>query len=492
MNLLHKPQTSDWLASLVVFLVALPLSIGISVASGADVKAGLFAAIIGGVVVGFFGGAPLQVSGPAAGLIVMVAGYIQQFSFASVGLVIAGAGMLQMLAGVSGVSRVALAISPPVLDAMLAGIGVVIAIGQLQTLLGFAPQPRALDNLTSTLDHIMNANGQAVIVGVVTLVCLVLWNRFGAKRIKSLPGALVAITAGSLVAALMGANVKYVQVPADPFGSFTLPVLGEHSWAAIVVAALGLAFVASAESLLSALATDQMHTGPRANLDRELFAQGLANTTSGLVGGLPITGVIVRSTANIQAGGKTKWSAILHGVWILVFLVFLSAVIAKIPLPALAALLIHIGVKLVKPDQIKHAIHYREAHVFFGTMFGVVFVDLLTGIGIGIALTVITHFVHTRATDLKAQLNVQNNVVTLAGAPSFMTIPNLSKQLSAIPAGQTLSLQLQPNYMDQSAVEALANWKNSYVKSGGVVAGDDPSATWTRVRSHASGAPSSG
>ncbi len=254
-------------ASLVVFLVAVPLCMGIALASGAPIMAGLIAGVVGGLVVGLFGGAPLLVSGPAAGLAVMVFGFINELGFAVTCAAVVVAGLVQMALGGMKVARTALAISPAVIHGMLAGIGILIVLGQLHIVLGGSPKANAWQNVGQLPGQLAQLHVPAMVLGLLTIGVLVLWQVMPASRLKQVPGPLVAVVAASAAAALWGADVKRVELAGDFFSSLQLPSLPQGNWGAFVVAALSLALVASAESLLSAVATDKMHTGPRANLD---------------------------------------------------------------------------------------------------------------------------------------------------------------------------------------------------------------------------------
>jgi len=343
----------DISASIVVFLVALPLSLGIAVASGAPVEAGLFSAIIGGIVVGVFGGAPLQVSGPAAGLTVMVFGYVNHFGYASLGVIVLLAGLIQIVMGYLKIAKSALMISPAVLHAMLAGIGILITLSQVHVILGFTPLSNAWLNIQALPSHILALHYNSILVAIVTLVVLISWNRWVSKKISFVPGSLIAILSGTLVSLALPGEISRVMIKDTLFSSLSFPSIGGHHLLDFLKAAIALAIVASSESLLCAVATDQLHGGKRADLDKELLAQGVGNTVAGLVGGLPITGVIVRSSANISAGAKSKLAAIFHGIWILVFVLIGSRILKVLPLSALAALLVFVGIDLVKIKEIK-------------------------------------------------------------------------------------------------------------------------------------------
>ncbi len=471
----------DLTASLVVFLVALPLSIGIAVASGAPIRAGLVAAIVGGIVVGLSGGAPLQVSGPAAGLTVMVYGYVEQFGFAATCAITVAAGALQVLAGSARVARAALAISPAVLQAMLAGIGVLITLGQLHVLFGGAPQSSAWANLRALPQTVGALDTSAFAVGATTLAILLAWNRFVARRVPFVPGSLVAIASGAALGALLPTRPPCVEVPPNVLASFEWPALGDAPLEGLALAALALAFVASCESLLCAVATDKLHAGPRARLDRELVAQGLGNLASGALGGLPITGVIVRSSANIAAGGKTQLSAILHGVWMAVFVLFFSGLLNSIPRAALAALLIHVGVNLVKVGEIKKVARFGEIAVYAATILGVVFINLLWGIGIGVALAVTLLLRRLSRLECEVEERGAEIHVTLRGALTFLTVPAITSRLAVLPPRRTVRLQLEISELDHAAIEAIRGWRVGYETGGGKVEKQSLDELWSAM-----------
>ncbi|MDQ1538556.1 MAG: carbonic anhydrase, partial [Actinomycetota bacterium] len=322
-----NPPTSGWFqdvirhdlpASLVVFLVALPLSLGIAIASGAPIMAGLIAAVVGGVVAGLVGGSPLQVSGPAAGLTVVVAELINEFGWQVTCAITIAAGFLQILFGLSRVARAALAISPMVVHAMLAGIGITIALQQVHVLLGGDSKSTAWANLIHLPAQIGTARLGDVFVGGVAIAILLLWTRLPAK-VRRVPALLAAVVVATVLSLALPLNVDRITLGGSMFDAIGLPALPDGKWLAVATGVLTIALIASVQSLLSAVSVDKMHTGKRSDLNRELIGQGTANVASGLLGGLPIAGVIVRSATNVNAGGRTQASAVLHGLWILVF-----------------------------------------------------------------------------------------------------------------------------------------------------------------------------
>lgn len=480
-----SPWTPNWgrdlPASLVVFLVALSLSLGIAVASGAPPLSGLIAAAVGGIVVGLFGGAPMQVSGPAAGLTVMVFGYVQQFGLPSLGVVVVIAGILQMTGGALRIARAAMAMSPAVLHAMLAGIGVLITLGQVRGLFGAKPGKNAIDNLVTMPDAIANAASAPMIIGGVTLAVLLLWPKIE-KKVPFLPGSLAAVLVGTFVSLVLPGDFPHVEITGSLLDAIHLPTFGEHHLADFLGAGIALAIVASAESLLCAVATDNLHSGARANLDRELFGQGLGNTISGLLGGLPITGVIVRSSANIAAGARTRWSATLHGVWMAVFVLFCSGLLTKVPMAALAALLVHVGVKLVKIKEIKKVAEFGDLLVYLVTIGGVVFWNLLWGIGLGFGLAIVLLLKRVGTVDIVSTPQEDGNVdVRVRGNLSFLAVPALVARLRELPPKRTVVMHFEVDSIDHAAIEAIRNWRLGYEKSGGKVVKAALDALWREL-----------
>lgn len=471
---------SDVPASLVVFLVALPLCMGIALASGAPIMAGLIAGVVGGLIVGLFGGAPLLVSGPAAGLAVMVFGFISELGFAVTCAAVVAAGLVQVALGVLKVARASLAISPAVIHGMLAGIGILIVLGQLHIVLGGSPQSNAWANLRELPRQLADMHGPATVLGLLTIGVMVVWHFLPPSRLKKVPGPLVAVVGATAVAYFWGADVAKVKLTGDFFSSLQLPQLPQGNWVPFITAALSLALVASAESLLSAVATDKMHTGPRANLDRELVAQGLANAVSGMAGGLPITGVIVRSAANITAGAKTRASAVLHGVWMLLFLTMLGSMVGLVPLTVLAGLLVFVGAKLVDVHHIQELRRCGELPVYLVTVAGVVGINLLAGIALGLGVAVARLLWKLGKVQVHVAQAGDVHQVRVSGALTFVGVPKLSAALAQVPVGAQVELDLAVETLDHSGYEALESWCQTHHKTGGKVWMEPLEEVWTR------------
>jgi MFS superfamily sulfate permease-like transporter len=475
----------DLLASVVVFLVALPLCMGIAIASGMPPAAGLITGIIGGLVVGAISGSPLQVSGPAAGLAVIVWEIVRDHGVSALGPILVLAGTFQMLAGFARVGQWFRAISPAVVYGMLAGIGVLIFAGQFHSMVDAKPHGSGLANLMAIPSAVMkgifpvdgSAHHIAAVLGILTISIIVLWNKFRPQALKSIPGALLAVTTATIIAAVMKLPVAYVDVPENLLAALTLP---KAEWAgilqqpAILLTAFAVAFVASAETLLSAAAVDRMHRGPRTNYDRELAAQGVGNLLCGLAGALPMTGVIVRSSANVQAGAMTRWSAVMHGAWLLGFVAALPWVLRLVPICSLAALLVFTGYKLMDWKSIKALREYGRVPVaiYFATVISIVATDLLTGVLVGVGLSLLKMMYQVTHLDVRLSHDpsLLRSELILEGSATFLRLPKLAKLLDTVPSGHELHIHChQLAYIDHTCLDLLSNWSTQHESNGGAL-----------------------
>jgi MFS superfamily sulfate permease-like transporter len=403
---------SDLLSGVVVFLVALPLCLGIALASGAPLFAGIIAGIVGGMVVGGVSGSSLGVSGPAAGLTIIVLTAIQSIgSYPSFLLAVVLAGVFQLLLSLVGAGKIAFYFPSSVIKGMLAAIGIIIILKQLPHATGYDKdpegdfefiQPDGQNTFSELFNVFQYINESALLIGIICLMVLILWEQKiiqKSKILSAIPASLICVVLGLSINALFPASIQLgsehlVQLPVsqslDGFMNFfTMP-----NWTAINnplvwQMAVVLAVVASLETLLCVEATDKLDPERRITpTNRELLAQGVGNIVSGLIGGIPVTQVIVRSSANINSGGKTKMATIFHGLLLFVCVAFLPTLLNKIPLAALAAVLIMVGYKLAKPSLFLAM--YKEGQnqfvPFAVTIVAIVFTDLLKGIGIGLVV----------------------------------------------------------------------------------------------------------
>lgn len=473
----------DFRSSVVVFLVALPLCMGIAIASGAPPAAGLITGIVGGLVVGLFAGSPLQVSGPAAGLAVIVYELIQRHGFATFGVVLLAAGLMQLLAGVFRLGQWFRAVSPAVIHGMLAGIGVLIFASQFHVMVDDAPRGSGLKNIAALPEAvwkgIMPVDGsshhKAAAIGLLTIGMIVGWKTLAPKKLQVIPATLLAVVVGTISAAALGWAIKLVNVPDSILSAVTFPTVDAlkglsdmHLWAA----AAGVAFVASAETLLCATAVDKMHNGPRTNYDRELAAQGVGNMVCGALGALPMTGVIVRSAANVEAGAKTRLSAILHGAWLLLFVAALPMILRMIPTASLAALLVFTGYKLVNLKVLKDLKQYGkgEVAIYAVTLVTIVATDLLTGVLVGIGLSAVKLLYTFSHLEIETQSDPGGHVTTLhlRGAATFFRLPKLAATLDKVPASTELHVHFEDlKYIDHACLDLLMNWERQHETTGG-------------------------
>ncbi|MDE1177223.1 MAG: SulP family inorganic anion transporter [Edaphobacter sp.] len=470
----------DLSASLVVFLVALPLCMGIALASGMPPASGLVTGIIGGLVVGFLSGQPLQVSGPAAGLAVIVFEMVREHGVAALGPILMVAGAIQLVAGLLKTGRWFRAISPEVIHGMLAGIGVLIVIQQFHVVLDRTPEHSGPANIKAMWGAIFGGlfplNGSkeeaAALVGLITIVVMVLWERFRPAKLKLVPSALLGIVTATATAQIFAMSVNRVKVPENLGQMISLPHLSSMQGiglSTLAGTALALAFIASAETLLSAAAVDQMQTRHKTNYDRELMAQGVGNMLCGFVGSLPMTGVIVRSSANVQAGAETRRSAILHGVWMLMSVVLFASVLRMIPTASLAAVLILVGIKLVKPAEIRKLARFGKIPVliYFASMITIVSTDLLTGVMVGVGLSLL-RLLYT-VTHLDARVEEQEGAthVHLSGIGTFLAIPRIAQALDEVKTECEVHIHcVNLRYIDHACIEVIEGWTEQREQNG--------------------------
>jgi MFS superfamily sulfate permease-like transporter len=408
---------TDTLSGVVVFLVALPLCLGIALASGAPLFAGIISGVIGGIVVGFLSQSHVSVTGPAAGLTAIVLAAITSLgSFELFLLAVVLSGVIQLLLGLIKAGTISNYFPSNVIEGMLTGIGIIIILKQIPHAVGFdrdsegdfafIEKGQGHNTLSTFIDALNSLHLGAIIIAIVSILILIAFNKVAfLKKIKVIPGGLVAVTAGILINELFRASGSVLALDQSHLVSLPVPEsateffkeLSFPDWTGFLnsgvwVTAFTLAIVASIETLLSLEAAAKMDPLKRyASSNVELKAQGIGNILSGLIGGIPMTSVIVRTTANVTSGAKSKLSAIIHGVLLLVAVLLIPNILNKIPLATLAAILIMIGYKLASPSVFKHIWDNGRFQFipFMATVLAVVFTDLLKGVGIGMAVSII-------------------------------------------------------------------------------------------------------
>ncbi|MFE2992519.1 bifunctional SulP family inorganic anion transporter/carbonic anhydrase [Streptomyces sp. NPDC059262] len=476
---------ADLSASGAVFLIALPLSLGIALATGAPLQAGLVAAAVGGLVAGRLGGSPLQVSGPAAGLTVVTADLIHRYGWRTTCAITVIAGIAQLGLGCLRVARTALAVSPAVVHGMLAGIGVTIAVAQVHIVLGGTPQSAVLDNLRALPAELTHVDLAALLLSTLTLAVLFAWPRIpgrAGRALRRVPAALVAVACATATAAFAGITVTRVDLPS--WSSHALAGLPEGPVMGLVAAVLTVTLVCSVQSLLGAVAVDKLASSKpalrpearRSDLDRELLGQGAANIVSGTLGGLPVAGVAVRSAANVNAGSESRNSTMLHGVWVVVAALLMVPVLEQIPLASLAALVMAVGIQMVSLHHIRTVTRHREVLVYAMTTLGVVVLGVLEGVALGIAVAVgvaLHRLTRTRITHTMDETGTSGqggtHHVRVRGQLTFLAVPRLSRVLHQVPQGVCCVVELDGSFMDHAAFESLQDWQKSHVAQGGKV-----------------------
>ncbi|WP_204344694.1 SulP family inorganic anion transporter [Psychroserpens algicola] len=486
---MFKTIKSDLPASLVVFFVALPLCLGIALASGAPLFSGLIAGIVGGIVVGSLSGSKIGVSGPAAGLaaIVLTAigtlGGYQNFLVA----VVLG-GIIQLIFGFLKAGVIGYYFPSSVIKGMLTGIGIIIILKQIPHFFGYDSEPEGADSFfeasgentfSAILNIVDNITIGSMVIGMIGLAILLLWDKVLSKKGKIfqlIQGPLVAVVVGIIFfsltqssesLAISQSHLVSVPIPEDAasfLGQFSFPNFSAISNPDIWIVAFTIALVASLETLLCVEATDKLD--PEKNVtptNRELLAQGTGNIVSGLIGGLPITQVIVRSSANIQSGGKSKASAIIHGFFLLISVILIPRLLNMIPLSVLAAILFIVGFKLAKPKLFKqmYLLGWKQFVPFIVTVLGIVFIDLLWGIGLGLAVGIVvillksyqnSHFLH-----MVDESNGKHKIkMTLAEEVTFFNKGAILKELDSLPRDTYLELDVRKTrYLDNDIIEIL-------------------------------------
>ncbi len=483
---------NDLPASIVVFFVAIPLCLGIALASGAPLFSGLIAGIIGGTVVGALSGSQIGVSGPAAGLAAIVLTAIGALGgFENFLLAVVLGGFIQLVFGFLKAGIIGYYFPSSVIKGMLTGIGIIIILKQIPHFFGYDPDPEGdfaffqvdgKNTFSEIIDTFNNISPGATLIAVIGLSILILWDNVLSKKgkfFKLVQGPLVAVVTGivfyvltkdSEIWGIASDHLVSVPVPEDAssfLAQFSFPNFGEIGNPEIWITAFTIALVASLETLLCVEATDRLDPEKRVTpTNRELLAQGTGNILSGMIGGLPITQVIVRSSANIQSGGKTKMSAIIHGILLLISVLLIPRLLNMIPLSVLAAILFIVGYKLAKPSLFKkmYNLGWKQSIPFFVTVLGIIFTDLLVGIGLGLGVGIVvillksyqnSHFLH-----IEDKSNGKHKIkMTLAEEVTFFNKGAILKELDSLPRDTYLEINLlNTRYLDNDIIEILEDF----------------------------------
>jgi MFS superfamily sulfate permease-like transporter len=485
MRKLFNNVAADIPASVVVFLVALPLCLGIALGSGAPLFSGIIAGMVGGIVIGLLSGSSLSISGPAAGLTAIVAiaiGKMPAYEAFLLSVVIAG--VLQLILGFLRAGIIGDYIPNSVIRGMLASIGLVLILKQFPHLIGYDKdysgdetfiQFDKNNTFSELINSVNNITPFALIIGVVSIVILLIWDRPALKKkkfFKNLPGPLVVVVAGILINIFFSVpgtrtslNIsQLVNLPiATDFASFSsffmFPKWEYLNNVNVWTVGLTIALVASIETLLGIEAVDKLDPLKRRTpANQELKAQGVGNIVSGLLGGLPLTSVIVRGSANVEAGAKSKFSAIMHGLLILLSVLFIPGLLNKIPLSALAAILIMTGYKLVKPSIFKEVYQkgWDQFIPFTITLLAILLTDLLVGIIIG---TLIALFSLIKSNFKSAVMVVHDDnkyLVRFRKDISFLNKPIVKEKLESVPADAYVLIDMtRADFIDKDIIDVV-------------------------------------
>ena len=483
---------ADIPASIVVFFVAIPLCLGIALASGAPLFSGVIAGIIGGILVGAISGSQVGVSGPAAGLAAIVLTAIGALGgFENFLMAVVLGGVIQLVFGILRAGIIGYYFPSSVIKGMLTGIGIIIILKQIPHFFGYDSDPEGDfafsqidgENTFSEIFVALNTiSPGATIIAVIGLAILIIWGNVLSKKGKFfqlIQGPLVAVVVGVIYVIVTKGNEAWgiapehlvsVPVPEDVtsfLAQFTFPNFGAITNPQIWITAFTLALVASLETLLCVEATDKLDPKKRVTpTNRELLAQGTGNVISGLIGGLPITQVIVRSSANIQSGNKTKMAAIIHGILLLISVILIPKLLNKIPLSVLAAILLIVGYKLAKPALFKSMYKqgWKQFIPFTVTVLGIILTDLLIGIAMGLAVGVVviliksfqnSHFLH-----IEDKSNGKHRIkMTLAEEVTFFNKGAILNELDSLPRDTFLELDVRSTrYLDNDIIEILEDF----------------------------------
>lgn len=500
----------DLLAGFFVFLIALPLCLGIAVASGFPPSAGIITAIVGGLLVSRVNGSHLTVNGPAAGLIVVILSAAQSlgdgdalagYRYTLAAIMLAGA--LQVLMGVYKAGQYSAFIPPAVVHGMLAGLGIIIIAKQSHVMLGASPAPGSILSTIAQIPHsLLNPEPLVALIGLSGLAVLLLWPRVKHPKLQKLPAPLVVLLSGMGLGQIFGVQHEHwhpfmseaelqaghthaiaskflVDIPEQWSTFFEFADYSKALTLEFWIAVLSICLVGSLETLLSASAVDKLDPYKRkSDLDRDLAAVGLGNTLAGFIGGLPMIAEIVRSSSNIQYGAKTGWSNFFHGLILLAFVALFPHLIHNIPLASLAALLVYTGFKLAAPKTFSQvwAIGAEQMALFLVTMLGVLATDLLIGVLLGIAVKLGIHL--ARGVWLRNMFKIHFTieetppgtiVVKLSGSALFSNFLPLKHALEALEGGKTVIFDFSNGYLiDHTVMDFIHDFGNEYAARGGV------------------------
>lgn len=475
----------ELLASIVTFLVALPLCLGVAIASGVPAVYGLITGIIGGMICGFFSGCPLQITGPAGGLIVIVLEIINQFGIEKMGFIVLAAGLIQVLIGYAGIAPWLQIVSPAIIRGMLGGIGVIIFASQFHVMLNSEPGASTIGNLVKIPELLFNTlipsqdstYHIAAGVGLLTFLVILFWETLPFASLKSAPPTLVAVIFISLVTNLLNLPIEYVSIPENifeevSFFNFNIS-LSDFANINFLIAIIALSFIASVEAILTTKAIDTMNPDSQTDHNKEIIAQGLGNSLVGMLGSLPLTGVIVRSVVAHESGGRTKLVAILQGFFLLLTLFLFAKLVAFIPLACLATILVLVSFNLMKIEDFKKIYDTSKSEfvICMITLILVVTTNIFAGVLIGVLLSGFKALKDLSKFSSKLIKHDSENIeIIINGSMNFINLPSLNTFFKQLPSEKKIVLNaIDLSYIDHSCFEAISNWEKQYIDAGGEV-----------------------
>ncbi len=487
---LKENWRSDLQSGFLVFLIALPLCLGVSMASGFPVSAGIITAIIGGVLVSRISGSYLTINGPAAGLIVVVLAAVQAlgegdalagYCYTLAAIVVASA--LQMLMGIFKMGQLSSFFPTSVVHGMLAAIGIIIIATQTHVMLGVTPEPGSLFSIIAQIPHsLLSMNTEIVLISFLGLLILIIWPFIGSR----IPAAVIVVLVGIVFAwhfnlvqsAVSGGSNYLVALPDNFLDSFYFPDFSKLFTIAFWEAVIAINLVGSLESLLVATAVDKLDPYKRtSDLDRDLTAIGIGNIVAGLMGGLPMIAEIVRSSDNISNGAKTAWANFFHGLLLFLFVVLFPGLIQSIPLSSLAVILVYTGYRLASPKTFLNVLDVGKDQLFMFvvTIISVLATDLLIGVTLGIVVKLVIDLVRgvwlSNLFKIHFTIQQQNNdtlVVKLLGSALFSNFLPLKKALAKLEPGKTIIFDFTNGYLiDHTVMEYIHNYQQNYKTQGG-------------------------
>ncbi|MBX3073358.1 SulP family inorganic anion transporter [Candidatus Obscuribacterales bacterium] len=473
-----KQLTTELCAAIVLLCIALPLNVGVAIASGVPAEFGIISGAIASLVTGFVTGSSALVSGPDAGIGVLVFDLVQQYGLKNLGVIVVVTGLIQLAIGLTRSAKWFRAVSPAVVNGMLAGMGLIIIFTQFHIMLDDKPKSTGLMNMLLMPEALLKgitpnegtSHQEAAILALATIAVAVAWTRWAPAKLKIVPNALVGIATVTLAAMFFDMPVKYVTIPASLTQNISLvsidSVIAAFQNPEMLGAAGMLAFICSAQSLITLSAVDDTALRRGGLYDRELIAQGVGNIACGAIGALPIVGVLLRSMANKQNGAVTRIPNVLHGILMISTIICLPWLLTSIPTSVLAAILVLTGTRMVLGiwKSVK-TYEKRELQILALTAVAIISTNLFTGVLIGFVAALLKQLYTLSHLDMRLETQRNNNIAILhmRGAATFLQLPRIESMLAQIPDHTELHVRLDEiRYIDHACLLNLVQWERHH------------------------------